>query len=281
MSPSVAAAPRLGQVPVRHNDEDVLISTKTRAGGGHLVVFLHGWGCAKDSFDFAYTAEALAGYSLCAVDLPGHGDSGVLAPASYSLQSYADIVRDVVGRLAYDRVSLVCHSMGGAVGLLASLEMPDLDSFVNIEGNLVAEDCGLVSRQTAEQSETDWVTGGFDRFVGGLRSSPRTDLRAWGRWCAACDPWALHQSARSLVEWSDSDKLTTYFRDITARAYIYGSENTGLEQYLLPRLDGTAIRHIHGAGHFPMMTNPGACYPAVADLLAASAGARSRATTGS
>lgn len=271
MPPSaVAAAPRLGQMPVRHNGEDVLIATKTRSGGGHLVVFLHGLGCAKDSFDFAYTAEAMADYSLCALDLPGHGDSGVLAPASYSLQSYADIVRDLIGRLDYERVSLVCHSMGGAVGLLASLDLPDLECFVSIEGNLVAEDCGLVSRQTAGQSETEFVSGGFDHFVAGLRGSARTDLRMWGRWYAACDPWAIHQSARSLVEWSDSDKLITYFRDIAARAYIYGSEGTGLEEYLLPRLDGTEVRHIAGAGHFPMMTNPAACYPKIADLVAAS-----------
>ncbi len=96
----------------------VRLSTRVRESGDDLIVFLHGIGCAKESFADAFDSPALTGFSLCAFDLPGHGSSSRMSV--YSLQSYADVTVQAVNALAAKRVFVVGHSMGGAVGLLAA-----------------------------------------------------------------------------------------------------------------------------------------------------------------
>lgn len=90
------------------------------------------------------------GFAICAFDFPGHGDSDRLPPGMYSIETYADVVTDLVRQLSPQRVVLVGHSMGGAVGVLASQDGPDQASLVSVEGNLVREDCALISRRAAE-----------------------------------------------------------------------------------------------------------------------------------
>lgn len=47
-------------VDIEYNAGLVQISTKVRSKGDHLVVFLHGFGCAKESFDAAFRFSGAA-----------------------------------------------------------------------------------------------------------------------------------------------------------------------------------------------------------------------------
>ncbi len=55
------------------------VSVLRRDAGPDLVLFLHGLGCVKESFEGAWGKDALAGFSLLAPDLPGSGASPVPA----------------------------------------------------------------------------------------------------------------------------------------------------------------------------------------------------------
>jgi pimeloyl-ACP methyl ester carboxylesterase len=160
---------------------------------------------------------------------------------------------------------MVCHSMGGAVGLIATQDRSDLGMFVNVEGNLVGSDCGIVSRSTASQSFGDFKHGGYKAFLQALRRSDRKPDAVWARWYAEADPCALHETARSLVEWSDSNKLLDFFRSLRYRAYVYGENE--IKDYLLPELRGISIYAIARAGHFAMLDNPDEFYPLLSELL--------------
>lgn len=248
----------------------VEISMTLRPGGDDLLLCLHGLGCGKESFDAAGHQEALAGFTICAFDFPGHGDSGRLpAAADYSIQTYADLTVQVIDHLSPHRVFLLCHSMGCAVGLLATQDLPRhmVGGFVSVEGNLVSQDCGLVSRRLAGQARDELVAD-YRRFQSDLATSPRSDLRTWGDWYAKADPIALHQLAGSLVEWSDSGKLLDLFRSQPRPAYIYGS-GSDLD-YLLPLLENVPVYEVPGSGHFPMIDNPAAFWHAVTDAVTAS-----------
>jgi Alpha/beta hydrolase family len=101
----------------------VRVSTRIRFAGDDLIVFLHGLGCAKESFDAAFDAPTLVNFSICSFDFPGYGGSSRYERSLYSLPEFADIINLVVERLVKDlsprRVFLVGHSMGGAVSLIA------------------------------------------------------------------------------------------------------------------------------------------------------------------
>lgn len=256
----------------------VEIATTLRPGsGGDLLLCLHGLGCAKESFDSAFADPALADPALdhdplptlaiCAFDFPGHGGSGRLPADAYTIETYAEITAGVIRQLAPERLFLLAHSMGGAVGLVASQDLPRIDAFINAEGNLVAGDCGLVSRRVAAQPVAEFVGQELPRFRSRLAAAPRADLRAWGHWYGRADPRALHGIARSLVDWSDSGRLLKLFTSQPAPAYLHGSDSD--LDYLWPSLDGVPVSAIAGSGHFPMVDNPSDFWQAVAGAIRA------------
>jgi pimeloyl-ACP methyl ester carboxylesterase len=215
---------------------------------------MHGLGCAKYGFDRAFQTDSLREFSICTFDFPGHGDSPPLDYGPYSLDVYAEVVCALVSRLAPQRLVLVGHSMGGAVGLIAcrSLELPT--RYISIEGNLLPADCGLVSRKIAAQSLGEFASRGYPEFLSVLRHGDRRDTRAWAAWYGMATPAAVHASARSLVKWSDSGRLLQFFNTIRHKAYCYGAEGDRTS-HLLPFLDHADMYQIPDAGHFPMVDN--------------------------
>jgi pimeloyl-ACP methyl ester carboxylesterase len=249
---------------IEYTGGTVEISVTVRPGGGDLLLCLHGLGCAKESFDSAYTDERLTDLTICAFDFPGHGASGRLAdPSHYSIQTYADITVGLVRQLEPSRLFLLCHSMGCAVGLVAAQDVR-AHAFISVEGNLVSQDCGIVSRTAADQPRDRFVGTGYSRFRSSLADSPYGAERTWAGWYGQADPIAVHQSAQSLVEWSDSGKLLDLFTSQPGATYVHGSDSD--LDYLLPSLRGIPVHAIPGAGHFPMLDNPDAFWQVVAGV---------------
>jgi pimeloyl-ACP methyl ester carboxylesterase len=259
------APPRERVLPLRLAGHTTDVVIRFRPGrGGDLLVCIHGFGCAKESFDSGYAAAALADLSICAVDLPGHGASGGLPEVDDVIEAYAQVVAAVAEQLAPRRLFLLGHSMGGAVGLVATHAVP-VDRFISVEGNLVAADCGLVTQQTATQSRDEFVTTGYARFLTELAASDRPDLRQWAGWYKQAEPAALHRLATSLLAWSRSGELLARLRQLPGASYVYGV-NSDL-RHLLPHLGPTPAYPVSGAGHFPMVDNPYEFWQVVAAAL--------------
>ncbi len=259
-------------VGIRYGGFDLDIAVKLRERGDDLLVLLHGLGCSKESFDGAFTADELSSYAVCALDFPGHGGSSrPLSDRIYSLEAYADITRLVINRVLaragrrYNRLCVAGHSMGGAVAVLLPESEHEVASLVSIDGNLVAEDCGLVSRGIAEQSLEQFARKGYSDFRAALRGSPGPDARAWARWSASAEPAAMHAAARSLVEWSDSGKLLEQFKALRKTAFLYGERDD--KGYLLHLFEETVVAAVPGAGHFMMVDNPRTLYRLLATAL--------------
>jgi pimeloyl-ACP methyl ester carboxylesterase len=154
---------------------------------------------------------------------------------------------------------------GGAVAVLLPEGECGIASLVSIDGNLIAEDCGLVSRGIAEQSLDQFVRHGYNDFNADLRDSAGPDAQAWARWSANAAPDALHAAARSLVEWSDSGKLLEQFNSIKKMVFLYGERDD--RGYLLPQIEDAAIAAVPDAAHFMMVDNPAAFYGILAAAL--------------
>lgn len=240
-----------------------------REGNQDLVVFLPGLGCTKESFAGLFDQPALDAPTLLALDLPGHGDSRNLPPETWSMEGMAETLAADLQELAppCQRLHLVAHSLGGAPALLLAQEPPiPLASFVNLEANLIAADCGLVSRRTADSEKDDFCKRKFARMIARGGESPDPITRAWAGWMAACNPEALHASARSLVAWSDSGRLLKIYLGLSApKLYVYGERSAIPE--VLAALDKTPCRKIEGASHFIMFEDPGTVAAVVAEMV--------------
>ncbi len=247
--------------------ECLSVSSFFRPGGDDLVVFIHGLGCTKDSFLGAWDAGALNGYSLLAPDLPGFGASRAPASFSSTIEDFAAVLPLLLGDVANRRVHLVCHSMGGAVGLLMAQGI-EVASFTNVEGNLIGEDCGLLSRRTAGLTLDAFRRAGFKAMMEAAASSGDFGLEKWAVWFAECDPAAFHAAATSLVAWSDSGRLREIFISLgVPKVYIHGewSANPPVLEVLetVPRV------RIAGCGHMAMVEKAEVFFAAVGSFLEA------------
>ncbi|MGW0749504.1 alpha/beta fold hydrolase [Streptomyces sp. NPDC002587] len=81
-------------------------------GGGHPVVFIHGWPLNADAWEDQMKLVADNGFRGIAHDRRGHGRSG--QPwAGYDFDTFADDLNDLINALDLRDVTLVGHSMGG------------------------------------------------------------------------------------------------------------------------------------------------------------------------
>lgn len=252
-------------IPITYQGKQINIATQLRYTSKQWIVFLHGLGCTKETFAAAFEMEGLQDYSMCSIDFVGFGQSDQPDDFSYDLAAQAEIVSYIIKELAMEQVHLVAHSMGGAIGLLVIDKLASIRSFVNVEGNLVAKDCGIVSRGIAKQQESAFKELGFMTMVDNLHYSNEQSDHQWAKWCEQCSPFAFHRSARSLVLWSDSEKLLPRFQQITNKTYICGEKSR--PSYLDKQLTGIKTTVIAKSGHFMMLDNPYAFYDTVTDWI--------------
>ncbi|PKM05149.1 MAG: alpha/beta hydrolase [Gammaproteobacteria bacterium HGW-Gammaproteobacteria-6] len=91
--------------------------------GGLPVIALHGWLDNAASFD--RLAPHLNGVHMVALDLPGHGLSGHMPAAGYSLWQQATTVLEVAESLGWERFALLGHSMGAIISGILAGSLPD------------------------------------------------------------------------------------------------------------------------------------------------------------
>jgi len=258
------------RITVRYHRNRIGISVLHRETGQKLILFIHGLGCAKEAFNLAFPAPGLHKYSLLAADLVGFGDSSKPERFTYRMEDHAVILKTLMEKVGFETVHIVAHSMGGAVGLLLAEQIQgSVGSFTNVEGNLVGEDCGLLSRWSAGVSRHDFLNGFFDEIKESIARSCRDEVRTW---LEKSDPLAFYRSAVSLLRWSESGRLLEKFKMLqTRKLYVYGERNQGL--CVLDRLGSIPRAEIPDSGHFIMLDNPGEFYREIAEHIAGGRGA--------
>ena len=229
-----------------------------------LVCCLHGIGSSRHVFASLFDQEELENCTILTIDMMGHGDSGP-SLRDYSMSAHAAVCKELIAALDLSQrpISLICHSVGGAVGVLLASGLGDqLKGFLNLEGNLIAEDCGLITRRTISRS--------YEDFVATDRAILAAEIAAQGEDNAAflrCVPEAFYRTAQSVVEWSDSGKLLEIFvEQLTCRReYILGDRNNAMP--ILSKLPGITKVAISDSGHVMMLDNPPGFHRAVCDFL--------------
>ncbi|MGW2340448.1 alpha/beta fold hydrolase [Streptomyces sp. NPDC001661] len=93
------------------------------AGEGPAVLLIHGVGASCAHWEDCIDTLARR-HTVIAPDLLGHGHSAK-PRADYSVAAYANGLRDLLGVLGIDRVTLVGHSFGGGVAMQFAYQFPE------------------------------------------------------------------------------------------------------------------------------------------------------------
>lgn len=104
------------------------LSIKARQFGnpnGIKVLGLHGW--LDNANTFELFEPYLEGIHLVAIDLPGHGLSDHRSQhTSYYLWEYVNDVLEILKQLAWDKPSILAHSMGTGVAAILAATFPKM-----------------------------------------------------------------------------------------------------------------------------------------------------------
>jgi pimeloyl-ACP methyl ester carboxylesterase len=93
------------------------------AGAGPALLLIHGIGDSSQTWS-RVMAALVRDHLVIAPDLLGHGGSDK-PRADYSVAGYANGMRDLLGVLGLDRVTLVGHSLGGGVAMQFAYQFPE------------------------------------------------------------------------------------------------------------------------------------------------------------
>jgi pimeloyl-ACP methyl ester carboxylesterase len=105
----------------------------TIAGDGPPLLLLHGIGSSRETWKPVLPALARR-FTVVAPDLLGHGDSAK-PRADYSIGGFANGMRDLLGVLGIERVTVVGHSFGGGVAMQFAYQFPERTERVVLEAS--------------------------------------------------------------------------------------------------------------------------------------------------
>lgn len=233
------------------------------------VLYLHGMGCSKMDFAGALECQELNGYSIAGFDFPGTGGSQYPAQVSYAMDDLVEITHQVATGLQLKTFVIVGHSMGGLVGLLYARKYAhDVAGFINVEGNLMPEDC-FASRAISLQDRIQFEKKGFSKLIQDIQQSNDKAQRKYAKELKThASPRALHDYAQSLVKYSDSGRLLEWFIDLAMpKLFIYGSANDYLSSIPLLEKQGVPLAEIPRSGHSPFFDNPQEYYKVIDQFI--------------
>jgi pimeloyl-ACP methyl ester carboxylesterase len=235
--------------------DGIPIAFETRGTGRPALVLVHGWSCDRTYWRWQIDAFADR-FEVVAIDLAGHGESGV-GRSAWTMAAFGGDVAAVVEALDLDRVVLIGHSMGGDVIVEAARRM---------RGRVA----GLIWVETYRQLQTfrtpEDVQALMVPFYAAFVDTTREFVR--GMFRADADPILVEQVAADMSSAPPEVALGAM-----AQAFTFGPQiPAALAELNLPAAAinadlaptdvdsmqrfGIRVEVVAGVGHFPMIEAP-------------------------
>jgi pimeloyl-ACP methyl ester carboxylesterase len=259
-------------VEKHQKEEEYRLAYRLRRTGPKSIIFIHGLGAAKNSFETCFGLKSFRNYTLGAVDLPGCGESEELDDFSYSMEDQAGLVLKWIIGLDIDRITLVGHSMGGVIGLyLAEALGQKVKAFFNMEGNLNPKDT-IYSGKIASLPLEVFEGRGYQLFKRMLKEtlekSRSPGMRIYYENISKASPRALYLSAVSLLKESYEGNLYERFLKLPVRKwYVFGEKSLNRSTRILLDKDSLPYFIVPESGHFMMDDQPETFYRMLLDAL--------------
>ena len=115
------------------------------AGSGPALLLIHGIGDNSTTWSTVQSKLAQR-FTVIAPDLLGHGQSDK-PRADYSIAAYANGMRDLLGVLDIEKVTVVGHSLGGGVAMQFAYQFPQMvDRLILVGAGGVTKDVNIALR---------------------------------------------------------------------------------------------------------------------------------------
>lgn len=221
------------------------------AGGSHLV--------------WPREIQRLTGTNVYNLDLPGHGRS--VGPGRSTVEGYADVVQEFIEALDLFEVTLMGHSMGGAIAqMLALRQLPQIGKMIIVNSSaklrVAPQILDLVSTKPELATDfvvrTSWGSNAAENMIEiGQRNMMQIDPAVLYGDFLACDCFDIRTRLNQIliptlvISSSEDDMVPLKFG-----------------RYLAEHINDARLVTIEGAGHFSMLERPQAVADAIADFLA-------------
>lgn len=236
--------------------DGVPIHYSVQGKGEPALVFIHCWSCDRKLWENQVPVFAKQ-YRVVAIDLPGHGESG-LGRNNWSVESFADDVNRVITKLNLKRVVLIGSSMGGPIAVEATQRMPDrvvaivpVDTLQNVEYKVPPEQFAEVMKQLRSDYKGA-ATGLLNQFF----FSANTPIAVKNRIISEVTSRPPELSIRILEGIFAYDPIPALGKiKVPIRAINSDLNPTNLEinRKYAPQFDAAIIK---GTGHYPMLEDP-------------------------
>ena len=243
------------------------------AGDQPLVVFLHGAGAGRTAWVLQTRYFAAHGWSVLAVDYPGHGWSN--GPALESVEDMAGWVVELIGTAGYEIAALVGHSLGSFVALETAGTHPDVVHHLALIGTGEALPVHPALQKAADEdpgkARTMMIDWGLSNpsHKGGHPTPGYWMLGSGRQMMALSSETALAVDLRASHNYTDA--LVAAGRVSCPTLVVIGES----DRMVLPEsgfaladaIPGSKVVVIGGVGHYVVMEDPEATLNAVAGFL--------------
>jgi pimeloyl-ACP methyl ester carboxylesterase len=263
-------APQIKTVEILYKGKSFNIEYFFREGHKETILFIHGLGGAKENYLESCKSDSLAEHTLICLDNPGTGNSTYYEDFLLDVDDLTQITSLFIEQLNIAKFILCGTSMGGLTTLLylRSGGLAKVKAYINIEGNLMPEDCMFSSKV---------VTYDYDTFKKQIFKETIVDMKKNGNtgYHVIANNLQLNTNVKSYYNYSfqtveysaTGELLKQYLTMEIPRVFIYGEANRSLSY--IPKLlqNGMNVKEISGSDHFIFYDNPKELYDVIGDFI--------------
>jgi pimeloyl-ACP methyl ester carboxylesterase len=263
-------APQIRTTELSYKGKVFNIEYFFREGHRETILFIHGLGGAKENYFESCKSDPLADHTLICFDNPGTGNSTYYDDFPLDVDDLTAITSLFIEQLNITKFVLCGTSMGGLTTLLYLKRggLAKVKGYINIEGNLILEDCMFSSKV---------VTYDYDTFRDKIFPKTIVDMKSRGNtgYHIIANNLQLNTNINSYYNYSfqtvqysaTGELLKQYLEMEIPRVFIYGQENSSLSY--IPKLlqSGMNIKEISDSNHFVFYDNPKELYDTIGDFV--------------
>lgn len=234
--------------------------------GKQPLILLHGIGRVAHTFDHLATHFS-PNYHVMAVDMRGHGDSGLDPKGAYLVEDYAKDIEGMAAQLRLRNIVIWGNSTGGRVAQVFAALHPDLVAGV------IAEDVGperpreiadSVTNRMKQEDERGWASEEalFTELKASNARTPEDVLRAYVKYGSKrkADGRVIWKRDPNIANGFVPTDLWRFVRQIKSPIiYILGGRSNIVpaetQQLLKQTLPQVQIESLPGLGHYPSEEN--------------------------